>query len=91
MIPPNQFWGKCLFHWFPGIIYFGVYLPFDKVLKSPCSPMMSMICDSFHFKLLFASYQVRWGPCVVGAVLIGFTIRSQQACMEDVMDGPGRR
>ena len=52
---------------------------------------MSMIHDGFYFELLFASHQVRWRPRVVGAILIGFTIRRQQTCMEDVVDGPGRR
>jgi hypothetical protein len=90
MIFANQFWSEYLFHWLPCVVRFGVSLPLDEVLKSPCSPVMSMIHDSFYFKLLFAFHQVRWGPRVVGAVLIGFMIRRQQTCMKDVMDGPGR-
>jgi hypothetical protein len=90
MVLANQFWSEYLFHWFPRIVRFGVFLPLDEILESPCSPVMSMIHNSLYFELLFASHQVRWGPHVVGAVLIGFTIRRQQTCVEDVMDGPGR-
>jgi hypothetical protein len=91
MVLANQLWSEYLLCWFPCVVRFGVSLPFDEILKSPCSPVMSMIHDSFYFKLLLASHQVRWGPRVIGAVLIGFMIRRQQTCVEDVMDGPGRR
>ena len=91
MVSADQFWGEYLLHWFPCIVRFGISFPLDEILKSPCFPMMSMIHDGLYFKLLFASHQVRWRSRVIGAVLIGFTIRRQQACVEDIMDGPGRR
>ena len=56
MILANQLWGKYLLYWFPRVVCFGVSLPFDKILKSPCPPVMPMIHDSFYFELLFASH-----------------------------------
>jgi hypothetical protein len=52
---------------------------------------MAVIQDCFNFELLFTPYEIRWGPRVVGSVLIGLAIRSQQTGMEDVINGPGRR
>jgi hypothetical protein len=86
----NQFWGEHLFHWFPRIVRFWVSLPLYEVLKSPRPPVVSVIHNGFYFEFLFASYQVRRWSRVTRSVLIGLAIGSQQTCMEDVMDGPGR-
>ena len=91
MVPRDQFWGKDLFRWLPRIVRVGVSLPLDQVLKSPASPVITVIRDGLHFELLFSINKVRGWPRVIGPVLIGFLIRSQQTCVKYVMDGPGRR
>jgi hypothetical protein len=85
----DQFGSKYLFYWFPRIVRFWVSFPFYEVLESPRPPVMPVIHNGFHFEFFLASYQVRQWPRVIGSVLIGLAIRSQQACVEDVMDGPG--
>jgi hypothetical protein len=51
--------------------------------------MVPVIHNGFYLEFFLASYQVRQWPRVIGSVLIGLAIRSQQTCVEDVMDGPG--
>jgi len=58
----------CLIGVFPGVIAFGIPLPFDEVLELSRLPLTSVALDCFNFKLLFSINQVRWGLREVGAV-----------------------
>ena len=76
-------------HGFLQVVCFRVPFPFDQILELPSSPVMVVIYNGLHFKFFFAGIQVRWWPCVVGAVLSSFAIRCQQTGMKDVMDSSG--
>jgi hypothetical protein len=89
MVFVDQFRGKYLLYRFPRVVRFWVSFPFYKVLKLLRSPVVPVVHNGFHFEFFFASYQVRRWSRVIGSVLIGLAIRSQQTCVEDVVDGPG--
>ena len=90
MVSRDQFWGEDLICWFPRVVRIRVSFPFDQVLKSPSSPVITVVRYRFDFEFFFSVHQIRGWPRVVGPVLTRFTIRSQQTRMEYVMDGPGR-
>ena len=48
-----------LVSWFPYIIAFGISLPFDEVLESFGSSILSVCDDSFDFVFLFSVDKVR--------------------------------
>ena len=50
---------------------------------------VTVINDSLDFIFFGVFDKVRGRPRVVGPMLYGFAIRSQQGCVKDVMDGPG--
>jgi hypothetical protein len=51
---------------------------------------VSVINDGLDFVFLGVFDKVRRWPRVVVSVFYGLTIRGQEGCMEDVMNGPGR-
>ena len=52
-------------------------------------PEVTVIKDGFDFVLFGVFDKVRRWPRVVGPVFYSFTIRGQEGCVEDVMNGPG--
>ena len=49
-----------------------------------------VINDGLDFVLLGVFDKIRWWSRVIGPVFDRFTIRGQEGCVEDVMNGPGR-
>ena len=74
---------------FPRVVCIGVAFPLDKILKLSFTSEMTVINDGLDFVFFGVFDKVRGWPRVVGPVFYCFTIRGQQGCMEDVMDGPG--
>jgi hypothetical protein len=74
---------------FPRVVCIGVTFPLDKILKLSFTSEVMVINDGLDFVLFDVFDKVRWWPHVVGSVLCGFAIRSQEGRMENVMDGPG--
>jgi hypothetical protein len=74
---------------FPCVVCIGITFPLDKILKLSFTSEVTVINDGFDFVLFGVFDKVRWWPRVVGSVLHGLAIRSQEGRMENVMDGPG--
>ena len=74
----------------PCVVCIGIALPFDEVLELSFTSEVTVINDGLDFILFGVFDKVRWWPHVVSPVFRGFTIRGQEGCMKDVMDGPGR-
>ena len=60
MIGVNELWSMDLVSWFPGVIRFGVALPFDQVLEGSRLPRMSVINDLLDL-IFFFSFDEVWG------------------------------
>ena len=75
---------------FPRVVCIGIALPFDKILELSFTSEVTVINDGLDFILFGVFDKVRWWPRVVGPMFRGFTIRSQEGRVKDVMDGPGR-
>ena len=88
---PYQFWGEDLIMGLPGVVRTGVTLPLDQVLKLAPSAMMTMVLDGLNFVLFFSINYFGWRLCKVDPVFLCLAIRSQQASVEHVVDGPGQR
>ena len=86
----NQLGGKHLIKGFSGVVRFRITLPLDQVLELTPSAMEAMVSDGLDFVLLFSVYYLRGRFRKVDPVFLRFTIRRQQAGMEDVVDGPSR-
>jgi hypothetical protein len=52
--------------------------------------MMTMVLDGLDLEFFFTVDYFWWGLRKVDPMLFCFAIRSQQTCMEDVVDSPGR-
>jgi hypothetical protein len=50
---------------------------------------VTVINDGLDFVFFGVFDKVGWWPRVVDPVFCGFTIRGQEGCVEDVMNGPG--
>ena len=88
MILTNQLIGEYIAVILPGVVSFGVSLPFDQILESSPFPKVAMISDGLDFIFLFSVDDV-WGrPREIGSVLFRFSVRGQKAGVEDIMDGP---
>jgi len=59
---------------FPGIVAFGVSLPFDEILERSGPSMTSVAKDTLHFIFFFSSDKVRWWSGEVRAVCGSFAI-----------------
>jgi hypothetical protein len=53
---------------FPGIVTFGISLPFDQILQGPGPPPGPMGTYLFHLVFLLSVNQIRWRSGEVGAV-----------------------
>ena len=73
----------------PCVVCIGIALPLDKILKLSFTSEVTVINDGLDFVFFGVFDKVRWWPRVVGSVLCGLAIRSQEGRMENVMDGPG--
>ena len=89
VMPPYQFWGKDLVMGFPSVVRFRISLPLDKVLKFAPSAMTPVVLNGLDLIFLFAVDYFWWRFHKVDPVFFCFAIRSQQAGMEYIMDGPG--
>ena len=69
----------------PLILQVRVSLPFDQVLYFTLSAELLRLQDFFDFVFFLPIDKVRRGFHKVWSVELGFTIRGQQVCMEDVM------
>ena len=76
---------------FPCVVCIGITLPFDEVLKLSFTSEVTVINDGFYLIFFGVFDKVRGWPRVVGPVFHGFAIRSQEGCVEYVMNGPGCR
>ena len=74
---------------FPCVVRIGISFPFDEVLELSFTSEVTVINDSLDFIFFGVFDKVRRWPRVVGPVFCGFTIRGQEGCVKDVMDGPG--
>ena len=88
-MPFNQIWGEHLVKGFPGVIRFQITLPLDQVLELTPPTMEAMVSNGLDFILLFSVHYFRRRFRKIDLMLLRFTIRHQQASVEDVMDGPG--
>jgi len=59
---------------FPGIVAFGVSLPFDEVLELSGPSITSVAFDQLHFVFRFSINQIRWRSGEIGAVRGSFAI-----------------
>jgi hypothetical protein len=50
----------------------------------------AMSADGLDFEFFFSVYDIWWWSREVDAILGRLAIKSQQTCVEDVMNGPGR-
>ena len=91
MMLPDQFRSEHLVEGFPGVVRFWIPLPFDQILEFAPSTMEAMVSNGLDFVLLFSIHYFRRGFRKVDPMFLCFAIGRQQAGMEDVMDGPGRR
>ena len=48
-----------LVHWFPGVVTFGVSLPFNEVLELSRLALASVVQYSLHFIFFFSTNKVR--------------------------------
>ena len=76
---------------FPCVICIGIALPLDKILKLSFTSEVAVINDGLDFVFFGVSDKVRRWPRVVGPMFCSFTIRGQEGCVKDVMNGPGCR
>ena len=76
---------------FPCVVCIGIPFPFDEVLELSFTAKVTVINDGLDLVFFGIFDKVRGWPRVVGPVFYGFTIRGQEGCVEDVMDGPGGR
>ena len=53
MIKFDEFWSVHLVSWFPCVITFRVFFPFNEILESSSPAMMSVVNNALHFVLLF--------------------------------------
>ena len=75
VILTDQLIGEYIAVILPGIVSFGVSLPFDQILESSPFPKMAMIPDGLDFIFLFSINDV-WGRSrEVGSVLFRFLVR----------------
>ena len=75
----------------PLILQVWVPFPFDQVLYLTLSAELPRLQDLFDFVLLLSINKVRRGFRKVGSMELGFMIRGQQVCMEDIMYLPLQR
>jgi hypothetical protein len=75
---------------FPCVVCIGITLPFDEVLELSFTSGVTVINDGSDLVFFGVFDKVRRWPRVVVPVLYGFAIRSQEGCVEYVMNGPGR-
>ena len=87
----DQLWGEHLIGELPGVVRFWIPLPLDQILEFAPLAVEAMVSNGLDFVLLFSIHYLRGRFRKVDAVFFCFAIRCQQASMEDVMDGPGRR
>ena len=60
MIKFGQVRSMYLISWFPCVVAFGVFLPFDEVLKPSRLSIKMVINDALHLVFLFSVDKVRW-------------------------------
>jgi hypothetical protein len=68
MIEFDERGGMDLIGIFPGVVAFGVTLPFDQILQGLAVPPSPVCVDLFHFILHFSINQIRGRSREVGAV-----------------------
>jgi hypothetical protein len=73
---------------FPGVVTFGISLPFDQVLQGfVASP--SLVCmDLFHFIFFFSINQIRGRSCKVGPMCWCFSVRCQETGVKHRVNTP---
>ena len=76
---------------FPCVVRIWIPFPLDKILKLSFTSKVAVINDGFDFVFFGIFDKVRRWSCVINPVFYGFTIRGQEGCVEDVMNGPGCR
>ena len=91
MIFSDQMRGKYAMMVFPGIVSTGISFPFHQVLEIMTFPKVAMVNDGLDFKLFFSIDDFQGWSWKVVTILGGFFERRQEASVEHVMDGPGRR
>ena len=69
----------------PLVFQFWVPFPFDEVLYLAPSSNFPRLEDLFDFVFFFPIDKVRRRSCEIWSVELGFMIRGQQVCMEDVV------
>jgi hypothetical protein len=70
----DQFGGVDLICRFPGVVAFGVPLPFEEILELSSPSVTSMTADLLHFIFLLALDEIRWWLGKIGAVSGRFAI-----------------
>jgi hypothetical protein len=60
MIEFDEGWCMDLIGIFPGVVAFGIALPFDQILQGLAAPPSPVCADLFHFVFFFSINQVGW-------------------------------
>ena len=68
MIEFDEGWRMGLIGVFPGVVAFGIALPFDQILQGLVPPPGPVGMDLFHFVFLFSINQIRQWLCEVRSV-----------------------
>ena len=73
---------------FPGVVAFGVSLPFDQILQGLALPPGLVGTYLFHFVFFFSINQVQWRSGEVWSVRLHFSVSRDQTGVEDRVDVP---
>jgi hypothetical protein len=86
----DEFGRVDLIGFFPGVVAFGVALPFDQILQGLGLPPGPMRMYLLHFVLLFSINQIWWRSGEVGSVCRCFSVSRDKTVVEDWVDVPLR-
>jgi len=71
----DQQWGMHLVSGLPSVVSVWVAFPFQEVLQSLITSVMTVLDNGLHFVFHFTIFYVRWGPHVVGAFFLRLLIQ----------------
>jgi hypothetical protein len=88
MIEFDEGWCMDLIGIFPGVVAFGIALPFDQILQGLTLPPGLVGTYLFHFVFFFAINQIQWRSGEVKAVRWCFSVCHYQTGVEHWMYAP---
>jgi hypothetical protein len=78
MIVSEYLWGLDVINGFPGVIAFGISLPFDQILELPPPAVTAVVSNCLDLVLLPIIDKVRWGSREVLPVLVRLFERHEE-------------